>query len=146
MRISEILREKAAKAVTVAPHDSVKTASSRIAEAGKGLAVVCDEAGKPVGIISVIDINRAVAKFGERAPAMLVLEVMNRDICTCNLGDSVERALELMMERRIRHLPVIAEGQLQGIVNVQDLLQSRFHEAQVGFDEMRRYVFGVGYH
>ncbi len=146
MQVSEILKAKGGKAVTVGPDGIIETASSRIAQMGKGLACVCDEKAALIGIVSVIDINRAIARHGDRAPGMAVRDVMTTDIAVCAPSDSVEQALDTMMRRGIRHLPVVAEGRLQGIVNVQDLLQARFDDAQLGLDEMRRYVFGVGYH
>jgi CBS domain-containing protein len=113
---------------------------------GKELAVVCDENESPIGIISVIDINRAVVMYGDRAPGMTVRDVMSTDMVVCGRSDSVEHALDVMMKWGIRHLPVVAEGRLEGIVNIQDLLEARFDEAQLGLDEMRPYVFGVGLH
>ena len=146
MRIAEILKAKGGEVVTVGVTDTVKTASQRIAEKRRGLAVVCDDNNVPVGIVSVIDINRAVARYGDRAPGMAVREVMNTDIAVCAPTDTVEQALDKMVKRAIRHLPVVADANLCGCVNMRDLLEARFDEAQMGFEEMRRYVLGVGYH
>ena len=146
MRVSEILKAKGGRVVTVGPDDDVKTASSRIAQMRKGLAVVCDENESPIGIVSVIDVNHAVARHGDRAPGMAVRDVMHTDMVVCGPSDSVEQALDTMMKRGIRHLPVVAEGRLQGIVNAENLLEARFNEAQLGLDEMRQYVLGGGYH
>lgn len=145
MQVREILEAKSTRAVIVGPDDAVRTASSRIAEMGKGLAVVCDQNDSPIAILSVIDINRAIAEFGDQAPGVAVREIMNTNIVACEPDDPVEQALDRMMERGIHHLPVVAEGRLKGIVNVQQLLEARFSEAQFGLEEMRRYVFGAGY-
>jgi len=145
VRVDRIPKATTSEVVTASPDDDVRTAAQRIAKMGKGLAVVCDAQGAPIGIISVIDINRAVAEHGAQAPGLPVRDVMNRDIALCAPDDMVEHALDTMMRRGIRHLPIVANGQLLGIVNIQELLKAQFDEAQFGIDEMRRYVTGIGY-
>ena len=146
MYISDILKTKGGEVVIVSPEDTIMTAAGRIAENRKGLAVICDANRSPLGIVSVIDINRAVAKYGERAPEMAVRDLMNPSIAVCAPTDTIEKALDKMMKCEIRHLPVVADNTLQGIVNIKDLLEARFNEAQIDLEEMRRYVFAVGYH
>lgn len=146
MLISDILKAKGSDVVTVGPGDSLAAAARRIADRKKGLAVVCNDQERPLGMISVIDINRAVADHEERAPGMAVRDLMTTDIIVCAPGDSVEEALERMTTHEVRHLPVVQDGTLKGIVNMRDLLRSRFKEAEMTAAEMQRYVFGAGYH
>ena len=146
MYISDILKTKGGEVVTVDPEDTIITAAGRIAEKSKGLAVVCDANKAPLGIVSVIDINRAVAEYGERAPGMAVRGLMNTSIVVCAPTDTIAKALDKMMKRKIRHLPVVADNTLQGIVNIKDLLEARYNEARIDLEEMRRYIFAVGYH
>jgi CBS domain-containing protein len=77
---------------------------------GQGLAVVCDENGFPIGIISVIDISPTLAEDGDQAAGTAVREIMATNLVMYALHDSVEEALDRTMERRGRHSPVVAEG------------------------------------
>jgi signal-transduction protein with cAMP-binding, CBS, and nucleotidyltransferase domain len=131
-------------AAPAGPDDTAAAAARRIREKRNGLAVVCDAACAPLGIVSVIDINRVAAEHGERAPGPAVREVMNTAIVVCAPGDSVEQALDTMTEPEIRHLPVVEDRALRGIVSIRELLEARFEEARVGLGEMHRDVFGVG--
>lgn len=146
MLVRTILDATKHEAVTVGPEDTVAETARRIAEKRRGLAVVCDADKALLGIISVIDINRALAQHAERAAAMRAREVMSTKIAVCAPGDTVEQALDNMTANHVRHLPVVDKGVLLGVINIGDLLHSRFEEARVTADDMRRYFFGAGYH
>lgn len=146
MQIWRVLETKGREAVTVGPEDTVAETARRIAEKGRGLAVVCNAGKQVLGIVSVIDINRAVAQHGEGAPGMLARDLMSKKIAVCAPNDTIDKALETMAAHRVRHLPVVEKGALQGVVNMSDLLESRFQEERMTADEMRQYFFGVGYH
>jgi CBS domain-containing protein len=146
MKVRDALKRDGGAAVTVSPDESVAQAARRIDEAGKGLAVVLDKEGALRGILSVIDLNRGIARHGARLPELPVREVMNPKTCVCAPDDAIEAALERMTEAGIRHLPVVEAGRLRGLVTLRDLLRLRFDEAQVEGEELRRYFFGAGYH
>ena len=146
MKIRDVLKSAGAKFVTVAPDDRVITAARLMKDAKKGLAAVVDADGALLGVLSVIDVNRGVADHGERAPDMLVRELMSANAVVCAPGDELEDALTVMTTAEVRHLPVVEGGVLQGLVNRRDLLRLRFEQAQMSMEEIRSYVFGVGYH
>jgi CBS domain-containing protein len=146
MHVRDILNTKPREALRVGPDETVAAAARLIDDKGKGLAVVCAEDGALLGIISVIDINRAVAQNGERAPGLPVHNAMNPHIVVARPEDTLERALDDMAKHGIRHLPVVENGVLLGIVNIRDLLEFRFEEAQMTVEDMQRYIHGVGYH
>jgi CBS domain-containing protein len=146
MKIRDILKRDGGAALTVSPEESVAEAARRIDEAGKGLAVVLDKEGVLRGILSVIDLNRGIARHGARLPELPVRELMNPKFCVCAPDDAIEAALERMTEAGIRHLPVVEEGRLLGLVTLRDLLRLRFDEAAGETEELRRYFFGAGYH
>ena len=145
MIVREVLKSKTADTVRVGPDDTLTAAAGAIAAARKGLAVVCGGQGALLGVISVIDINRAVAEQGDRAPGMRVRDVMNPEVVVCGPEDSVEEALELMTTHHLRHLPVVEGEAVLGRVTMSDLLKVRFERAEMAVEEMRRYVFGAGY-
>ena len=146
MNVGDVLGAKPREALRVGPEATVAAAARLIADKKKGLAVVCAEDGALLGIISVIDINRAVAQHGEGAAAMSVHEVMNPDVVVCRPEDGVDHALEDMTKHGIRHLPIVDNGVLRGVVNIRDLLEVRFEEARITVEDMHRYIHGVGNH
>lgn len=146
MQVGQLLKARGVSPMIVGPEETVGATARRLAQKKKGLALVCDAAGRLLGVVSVIDINRAVADHGEHAPGMAVRTIMTTDYCACQLGDSVADALRMMTDRSIRHLPVLDEGVLKGLLNLRMLLERRFEEAEMETDEMRNYIFGAGYH
>lgn len=135
-----------AELITVAPDATIAETARLLTAKRKGLALVNDPEGKLLGVVSVIDITRAVGREEERAAAMPVDAVMTRDFCTCQLSESVEAALARMSERGIRHLPVLHGERLVGLVNLRGLLEQRFKEVGTEAEDMRKFVYGVGYH
>lgn len=146
MNVNQLLKTKGADATIIGPEKTIGATARLLAERNKGLALVCDAGDKLLGVVSVIDISRAVGEFAERAPTMTVETIMTTDFAFCRLEDSDEDVLRKMTERSVRHLPVVRDGVLKGLLNIRGVLESRFEEADMRAEEMRKYVFGVGYH
>ena len=77
---------------------------------------------------------------------MRVEEIMQHEVVTASPDMSLAEAREQMQQHRIRHLPVVEDGVLRGVVNIRDLLETRFQEVQMTVEDMQRYIHGVGYH
>jgi len=146
MNVQQLLARRKSEVSIIGPHVTVAELTRLLAARKKGMALVCDDDRKLLGVVSVMDVNRAVAEHAERAPAMPVSRIMTRNYCACQPDDSVEEALRTMTDHGIRHLPVVAGGVLEGLLNIRDLLEQRFEDAELQTREMRDYVFGVGYH
>jgi CBS domain-containing protein len=146
MLIKTALRARSKTVVIVGPDDTVATVAKRMRDKQRGLAIVCDSNDAPIGIVSVIDINRAIADYEERASGMQARSVMNTDMVTCKATDTLDRALDKMAAHDIRHLPVLENGKITAVVSLQDLLRARYEQAEFSSEEMRRYFLGVGYH
>ncbi len=146
MNIAQLLKAKGVEPVVVGPDESIGVTARSLAQKKRGLALVCDARRRLLGVVSVIDINRAVAEHGARAPDLPVRLVMTTQFRACRPEDSIGDALRLMGERGVRHLPVLADGVLQGLVSQRMLLEQRLEEAGLQVEEMRGYVLGTGYH
>ena len=146
MNVGHVLRSKDAEAATLRPDDNLQAAARLLGSRRTGLAVVVDAAGQILGVVSAMDIMRAVGDHGESAAAMPVKEVMTSKVAVCCPQDSVQHALELMVARRIRHLPVVEDGLVKGVIRLRDAVAFRVGEVEVEADELRRYIFGAGYH
>lgn len=123
MTIASILSRKGGKVVTCRPEQSIRQALALLAEHNIGALVVVDELGVPVGILSERDIVREAAR-DERLFARTVGEIMTRDVVVGVPEDDLRTVGHTMTERRIRHLPVIAEGRLVGIVSIGDIVKA----------------------
>ena len=130
MLISDILRTKGQTVVTVRPDQTVKDAVERLAEHRIGALVVLDGL-KPVGIFSERDLVNRLAKNGARAYQFEVRELMSSPIISGTPTDTIDETLQLMTKRRIRHLPILVNDELVGVVSLGDLVKIRFEEKEL---------------
>jgi CBS domain-containing protein len=131
MFISDVLRVKGRNVVRIHPTDSVDLAVRKLVEYRIGAVIVEDRWMKPVGIFSERDFIRAVAKEGPAALAHDVQELMTSPVMSCRSSDRIDAALATMTMARIRHLPVIDDGELKGIVSIGDLVKHRLDEKEL---------------
>jgi CBS domain-containing protein len=146
MNIGHVLKLKDCEVTRVRPDDTVQTAARHIGSRKTGLAVVTDAAGRLLGVVSAMDIMRAVGEHGVDTPRMPVSALMTSEVVVCSSHDSVRQALEQMAARRIRHLPVVDNGIVEGVIKLRDAVEVRVGEVEVEADELRRYVYGLGFH
>jgi CBS domain-containing protein len=128
MSISEVLRGKGHQVAKVRTTDSVEMAVRKLSEERIGAVVVEDQWMRRAGIFSERDFLNAVAKHGAMALTFPVEKLMSTPVVTCRLSDSVETALAAMTLAKIRHLPVVNDGRLVGIVSIGDLVKHRLDE------------------
>jgi CBS domain-containing protein len=139
---------KLAELIKGNPHEIVKTrANSTIAEAANTIAqhkigalLVDDEGGSIVGILSERDIVRGLSQHGADLHDVLVSELMTADLIRCSPGDTVNEAMAMMTDRRIRHLPVFEAEELVGFISIGDLVKCRIMEVQSEAEALRQYI------
>jgi CBS domain-containing protein len=139
MIIGQILKSKARGVVTAAPDDTVQEIVLRLASRKIGAIVVLD-AGKVVGIISERDIIRLVAEHGANALTMPARDGMTRDVISCTRDCTLEEMMETMTKGRFRHLPVIEDGALVGIISIGDVVKYHTAEVELEVTAMRGYL------
>lgn len=142
--ISSILKGKGKDVVSVAPADTILAVARILTERGIGAALVRDAAGALLGIISERDIVRGMANQGQGTTQLAAERLMTRDLVTITPHTSVVEAMELMTRRRIRHLPVLEDGGLVGLVSIGDLVKARIDEAEHEAAELKAYVVSAG--
>ncbi len=130
MLISDVLRTKGHEVFTIRPEQAVKEAVERLAAHRIG-ALVVEEHGKPAGIFSERDLVNSLAKNGVSAYGHAVREMMSSPAVTGVPGDTIEHALSMMIERRIRHLPIIGPNGLAGMVTLGDLIKHRLDQKEL---------------
>src|SRR5262249_35738847 len=131
MFISDVLRVKGREVVRIQARDNVGIAVHQLAERRIGALVVEDSWRKPVGIFSERDFIKAVARDGAAALGYEVRQLMTSPIMSCRSSDRLDAALATMTLARIRHLPVIDDGELKGIVSIGDLVKHRLDEKEL---------------
>ena len=137
--VRDILTVKGRDVWTVDLGATVFEALSRMAEKEVGALMVMD-GPKLVGIISERDYARKVILHGRASPTTLVKEIMTTHVVYTHLGQSIEECMALVTEKRIRHLPVIDEGNLVGVVSIGDLVKSIISDQKFVIEQLVRYI------
>jgi CBS domain-containing protein len=140
MILEQILREKGGNVYSVAESASLKEAAELLDTRKVGAMVILNEAGGLIGVLSERDIVRAVARSGAGALKLPVSELMTRQVVTARPKETIEAAMDLMTDRRIRHLPVVDGSRLIGIVSIGDLVKWRIAEATAEVAAIRSYI------
>ena len=142
MRISEVLATKArAAVVTVPPDATVRDLLAVLAEHNIGALVVSADGSSVDGIVSERDVVRRMHQ-DETLWDAPVSSIMSADVHGCQGQDSVEAVMGLMTTRRIRHVPVLVDGALVGIVSIGDIVKSRMSQLEFERDQLDSYVHG----
>lgn len=142
MRVSVILARKGSTVATIPPHATLAEAASALAEHDVGALVVSSDGTGMQGILSERDLVRHVARGGTRSLRAPVAEVATTDVTTCGLETTIDELMAMMTERRIRHVPVVADGALAGIVSIGDVVKSRLDELELQAQTLQDYVTG----
>jgi CBS domain-containing protein len=143
MKISDILRHKPAHSgadvVTITPSDTVAALLTRLAEHNVGALVVLEDK-RVAGIVSERDVVRRLAEHGAAVLDRPVSEIMTTSVFTCTSNDTVESLSVLMTERRIRHVPVVDNGRLAGIVSIGDVVKRQISRLQEEQAQLEQYI------
>ncbi len=140
MRISDVIRAKGGAVVTVEPQMDVRTLLGVLAEHGIGAAVVSGDGSSVDGIVSERDIVRALAARGATVISEPVSAIMTGDVKTCAPDAPVVDLMRTMTEGRFRHVPVVTDGRLVGIVSIGDIVKNRVGELETERDSLSRYI------
>lgn len=140
MILANILRQKGGDVISVAETATLQEAAVKLDELKVGAMVILGEAGSVIGVFSERDLARAVARKGAEAMTVSVSECMTRKVVTAHPMDTVDQAMNAMTDRRIRHLPVVDDGKLLGVVSIGDLVKMRIAEAYAEVDAIRSYI------
>ena len=139
-KVSEVLRHKGDRVVTVMPQQTVAAAVQLLTKNRIGAAPVVDEQGRVVGIVSERDIIRGISENAGAVLALPVDQLMTREVKTCVPEDRLVDLMQVMTLQRIRHLPVVRNGALCGIVSIGDVVKQRLDEVQSEVEDLHRYI------
>jgi CBS domain-containing protein len=142
MRISDVLRVKGDRVLTVTPETDVERLLAVLAEHRIGAVVVSADGMSVDGIVSERDIVRALASRGASVLAEPVTSIYTTDVRTIAPESSLEEVERLMTERRFRHVPVVVDGRLHGIVSIGDVVKKRIDELETERSTLAHYITG----
>lgn len=137
MRVSDILKTKGSAVKTIEPNATLRALAHSFRKEAVGAMLVLDAEGKLQGIVSERDLARSIDEFGTGLPEMRVADLMTRSVVTCAPEDRVAIVANVMTQRRIRHLPVVVNGVVVGLISIGDVLKHRLDEVQLEADVLR---------
>jgi CBS domain-containing protein len=140
MRVADVLRTKGSEVATVPPKVSVTGLLEDLARHNVGALVVVDEAGAVIGIVSERDVVRRLNERGAELLTAPIEQIMTSPVVTSDPNEAVDRLAEIMTERRIRHMPVVEDGRLVGIVSIGDVVKSRIQQLESDREQLESYI------
>lgn len=142
MTIAAILKHKGTEIAGAAPTDTVATVARTLHERRIGAVLVLDAAGQLLGIVSERDIVAHLARHGADTLAKTAAQLMTTGLHTATRATTVPEAMALMTERRVRHLPIVEDGHLLGLVSIGDVVKAHADLQAHEVDTLKAYVAG----
>ena len=140
MNVASILRQKGRAVTTASPQRHCWRSPTSLPPSALARSSLSDPKGSVAGIISERDIIRALSRKGRTACQRPVSESMTRQVITCQENDTLDELMAMMTERRFRHLPVITDGALVGIISIGDVVKHHVAEVTMEATAMREYI------
>ncbi len=142
MKISDVLHRKGTAVATATGSMTVEQALDELAERDIGALVVTDPDGSIVGIVSERDIVRRMQERGAAVLGAAVKDIMTTEVSNCSSHTDVVDAMRVMTDKHIRHLPVVDDEHLVGIVSIGDVVKNRIDELQSTTEQLSSYISG----
>jgi len=143
MLIRQILAAKGSQVVTTRPDATVSEVARLLKEKRIGAVLVTDSRAQLCGIISERDLARGLAEHGAGLLKTKVEQLMTKDVVTCSPEDGVQQLMHKMTAGRFRHLPVIEDGDLVGIISIGDVVKHRLEELEAETHLLHDYIAGA---
>lgn len=140
MRIAHLLDQKGSAVATIAPDAEIREAVTSLAEHGIGALVVSADGVRIDGIVSERDVVRALYDSGDSLLAGPVSSIMSSTVTTCSPSDDTDSLMQTMTDKRIRHVPVVEDDRLVGIVSIGDVVKTRIGELEKDRKELVDYI------
>ena len=142
MKVREILGKKLSNVITITADQSLYAASQLLAEHNIGAVIVVDDEGAPIGILSERDIVRRMATLKAEVVNQSVSDSMTTDIIIGFPEDDLSYVSQIMTDKRIRHLPIMDDQKLAGIISIGDVVKSQLDNITLEAHTLRQYIMG----
>ena len=144
MKLKDILKNKGSKVWTIKENQTIREALQVLVSQKIGALLVLDEKEGIVGIISERDIVRGCYETGKMLETLPVSQLMTKQLVIGSLEDETSYIMGVMTQKRIRHIPVVCEGKLQGIVSIGDVVKSEIEDSKYEIHYLKEYIYGRG--
>lgn len=144
MAVAHILRQKGSVVHSVAPGDSVQAIVDKLSQHRIGAVLVMDKEGDLAGIVSERDVVRAMAGNAAAVAKKTATDIMTARVRTCTPNDTESDLMTLMTDHRIRHLPVLANGKIIGMISIGDVVKHRIESMEQEAEQMKTYIASAG--
>lgn len=144
MHVAAVLKRKGGRIVSARPSDTVAEVATLLTNHRIGAVLVMEDGERPVGILSERDIVRRIAHDGAAALSLTAAEVMTRELITASPDDTVASIMSIMTERRIRHVPIVQDRHVVGVVSIGDVVKARIDDAEMEVESLRGFVATIG--
>ena len=142
MTVAAILNGKGRDVLTAGPDATLAEICKLLDEHRIGALVILEKDGSVCGIASERDIVRQVSRQGNAALALPVSSCMTRKVVSCSEHDTIDHVMGKMTDGRFRHLPVLENGKLAGIISIGDIVKAKIQQAELEAEELKRYIAG----
>lgn len=143
MTVSSILESKGSNnVITAKTNATIQDIANILAEKKIGAIVIVDDSDKVCGIASERDVVREVAKNKEQGLEQPISVCMTHAVVSCEETDTINNVMEKMTKGRFRHVPIITDGKLIGIISIGDVVKARIEQAERDAEDMKRYIAG----
>lgn len=142
MTVSTILAGKGGNVITATPSTTLEQLSQTLAEHKIGAIVILESDGSVCGIASERDVVRQIAKVGAKALEAPVSICMTKKVISCTPDSTIDEVMGIMSTNKFRHLPVITNGKLDGIVSIGDVVKKKIEQAEREAEELKQYIAG----
>ena len=137
MKVAEILKAKGQDVITVRPDETIATLCHKLRLARVGAMVVIGDKGELQGIVSERDVVHGLAEHGPRTMEMKVADLMTQRVITCTPEDTIARIARIITDSRVRHVPVLENRRLVGVISIGDVVKNRLEEMSLEANVLR---------
>lgn len=141
IKMADILRAKGDEVISLPADSTVRELVATLAERRIGAVIVVDGT-QLLGVVSERDVVRELHTRGDAVLETQIVELMTSEVVTCGLDDDINTIAATMTERRIRHMPVVRDGDLVGVVSIGDVVKSRIEQLQTESEQLTHYITG----
>lgn len=140
MYVRNVLQRKGHEVISVSPDNSLLETARVLRENKIGAVLACEQEGRMCGVISERDLVIAIAKHGETILDSKVADFMTQGVYTCSPDDDMKTVMEKMTTRRVRHLPVVDDEKVVGIISIGDVVKQRMAETEAEAEALKSYI------
>lgn len=140
MTIRELLKNKGAELIGVHPDTPIGRAIEKMVERNIGALIIVSDSGKPLGLFTERDVLRAWVKAGKNFEGLKVKDIMTTDLAVIRPEDELNTAMSIMNKLRIRHLPVVEDGKVIGMISIRDVVNSLVGKLEAEIHYLKEYI------